>query len=253
MSSDAERGGQFRFMDCNCRVGDFEAVEESYFTDLDGLLAEMDYLGIAQALVMHTWASRWSPRLGNEKLDETIADEDNLYPCYVALPSATDELAEPGEFATHVREQNGAVRLFPADHQWDLADWCADSLLAALDAEAVTTLIDIGQTNWSQVAAVLERYTKLPLIIMATSYRINRHIYPLFEKYDNLYLESHTYQTPWGIEDISRRFGADRLIFGTSLPEMEGGAAIGQVLYADLSAEDKAKIAGGNLRRLLGI
>ena len=124
---------------------------------------------------------------------------------------------------------------------------------AALDAEAVPALIDIGQTNWSQVAAVLERYTKLPLVIMATSYRINRHIYPLFEKYDNLYLESHTYQIPWGIEDVSKRFGADRLIFGTSLPEMEGGAAIGQVLYADLSDEDKAKIAGGNLRRLLSI
>ncbi len=253
MSSEAGGGRAIQFMDCNCRVGDFEAMEESHFTDLGGLLAEMEYLGIVQALVMHSWASRWSPRLGNAKLDELIADQANLYPCYVGLPGATEELAEPAEFAAHVRAQNGAVRLFPANHQWDFADWCADSLLAALEAAAVPALIEIGQTNWSQVAAVLERYNGLPLIIMETSYRINRHIYPLFEKYDNLYLETHTYQTPWGLEDVSKRFGADRLIFGTSLPDMEGGAAIGQVLYADLSEADKAKIAGGNLRHLLNL
>jgi predicted TIM-barrel fold metal-dependent hydrolase len=244
---------QLQFMDCNCRIGAFEAKEEPHFTDLDGLLAEMTYLGVADALVMHSWASRWSPREGNRKLEELISGRENLRPCYVALPAATGELAEPTEFAAQVRGRKGAVRLCPRDHQWDFTPWCAGSLLEALDARRVPVLIDIGQTSWDQVAVVLERYRQLPVIILNTSYRVDRHIYPLFQAYPNLYLETYTYKMTWGIEDISSRFGADRLIFGTGLPETDGGGALAQVLYADLSDDEKAKIAGGNLRRLLGL
>jgi len=240
-------------MDCNCRIGTFEHMEEPHFTDVDGLLAEMEFIGISQALVMHSWASHWSPRLGNAKLDELIGDRDNLYPCYVALPSATGELAPPAEFAAEVRARRGAVRLFPAEHQWDFTPWCAGELLDALAARSVPALIDMGQTNWNQIAAVLEQYRELPLIILGTSYRINRHIYPLFKKYENLYLEVNTHVMTWSLEDISERFGAERLIFGTGLPETEAGGALAQVRYNKLSDADKARIAGGNLRSLLGM
>lgn len=253
MSSEADSGVQTRLMDCNCRIGTFEKMEPPHFTDLDGLLAEMDYLGIAEALVMHSWASCWAPRLGNEKIDELLAGHDNLYPCYVGLPGATGELPPPGEFAAHVREQHGAVRLFPASQAWNFTHWGAGDLLEALDARAVPTLIDMQQTNWDQIADVVARYEQLPLIVLGTSYRIIRNIYPLFEQYDNLYLESNTFQTVWGIEDVCERFGAERLIFGTGLPEMEGGGALAQLTYNGLTDAQTALIAGDNLRNLLGI
>ena len=253
MGSAPECGARLRFMDCNCRIGTFEAREEAHFTDICSLLTEMEYLGIAEALVMHSWASRWSPRDGNCKLDEMIAGRENLRPCYVGLPAATDELDPPAEFAAQVRSRNGAVRLFPRDHQWEFTPWCAGSLLQALAAEHVPVLIDIGQTSWDQVATVLERYPQLPLLLLNTSYRIDRRIYPLFEAHEKLYLVTHSYQMTWGIEDISCRFGAERLIFGTGLPESDGGGPLAQVLYADLSDDEKALIAGGNLRRLLGL
>jgi hypothetical protein len=253
MSSETHSGAQFRVMDCNCRIGTFEKVEPPYFTDLAGLLTEMDYLGIQQALVMHSWASSWAPRLGNEKIDELLAGHENLYPCYVGLPGATDELPPPAEFAAHVREQHGAVRLFPVNHQWDFTQWGAGDLLEALDARAVPVLIDMQQTNWNQIAEVLARYQQLPVIVLGTSYRITRHIYPLFAKHANLYLESNTFQITWGIEDVCERFGADRLIFGTGLPENEGGGALAQITYNGLTDADTARIAGDNLRSLLGI
>jgi len=100
---------------------------------------------------------------------------------------------------------------------------------------------------------ILEKYSELQLLILDTSYRINRNVYPLLEKYDHLYVETHTYQTAWGIEEMCRRFGSDPLIFGTALPEIEGGCAIAQVMYAELADQDKQKIGGDNLRRLLNI
>ena len=251
-ASECSTGG-VRFMDCNCRIGTFEAMEPAQFTDLESLLSEMQYVGIAEAVVMHTWSSRWSPRKGNEKIDELISGHDNLYPCYVGLPGATEEIEPPAAFADRAKANRGVVRLFPVEHQWDFAEWCAGDLLSALADRAVPVMIDIKQTSWSEVAAVIARYDQLPVIILDTSYRIDRHIYPLFAQHQNLYLETHTYQIPWGIEDVCRRFGADRLIFGTDLPEISAGGAIAQVMYADISEDEKRQMAGGTLRRLLGI
>lgn len=252
MSNSAD-GTLIRFMDCHCQIGSFEGMEESHFTTVEDLLAEMEYLGISEALVTHRWASRWSPHLGNEKLDETIAPHPNLYPCYVALPPATGEIAPPAEFARAVKANHGAVRVCPNDHQWRLTDWCAGELLEALEAENIPVLVAMQQASFDDIAGTLERYGGLHIIVMDTSYRINRTIYPLFARYPNLHLEIHSYQIPWGIEDVVRRFGAERLVFGTALPESDGGGPISQVVYSPLPDEQKALIAGGNLRRMLGI
>jgi hypothetical protein len=252
MSSSAG-GDPIRFMDCHCHVGSFEGMEEPHFTEVEDLLAEMKHLGISDALVTHRWASRWSPRLGNEKLEEIIAPYANLYPCYVALPPTTGEIAPPAEFARAVRANHGAVRVCPSDHQWRLTDWCAGELLDALEAESIPVLVAMQQTSWDDIAGTLERHAGLSIIVLDTSYRINRSIYPLFARYPTLRLEIHSYQIPWGIEDVTERFGPERLVFGTGLPESDGGGPISQVMYSRLPGEQKALIAGGNLRRMLGI
>ena len=76
-------------------------------------------------------------------------------------------------------------------------------------------------------------------------------MYPLFEKYKGLRIEAATYQVNFGIEEICRRFGAHRLLFGTGLPFTEAGPSIAQITYADVSDDDKRRIAGDNLRELL--
>lgn len=245
--------GRLRYMDCNCQLGPFEEMEPPYFTEIDSLVAEMEYLGIESALVMHTWASRWSPARGNEKIDEMLADYDHLYPCYVGLPSATHELPDPGEFAENVRANHGAVRLFPSDHQFRLTPWCIGGLLAALEGESVPLMIDIKQTNWDEIAGILASFPDLPVVILDLYYRMNRYMYPLLEDHPNLHIETHTYQIPFGIEDVTRRFGPERLLFGTNLPVNEGGGALAQIAYSKLSDEHKQMVAGNNLRRLLGI
>lgn len=242
-----------RFMDCNCRIGTFESMEPVHFTDVSGLLAEMEYIGISEALVMHQWSAHWAPQKGNEKVDELIAPYDNLFPCYTAVPSTTDEMEAPVVLADRAKANRGAVRLFPVDNFWTFEPWACDELMRALEARAVPVLIDMGQTNWSQIATMLQTYDQLPMIVLDTSYRVNRNMYPLLDKYPNLHIETHTYQIPWGIEDVCRRFGTERLIFGTGLPQSETGGAIAQVVYSDLGEDAKRQIAGGTLRRLLGI
>jgi predicted TIM-barrel fold metal-dependent hydrolase len=52
------------------------------------------------------------------------------------------------------------------------------------------------------------------------------------------------------VEFYASSVGAERLLFGTGLPDAEAGAAIGQFLYADLTGEEREWIGAGNFRRL---
>lgn len=118
-------------------------------------------------------------------------------------------------------------------------------------ANGIPLFLDMDQTNWEEVATILQRRSNLNLVLLRTSYRIDRVIYPLFERYENLRIEAATYQVNYGIEEVCRRFGARRLLFGTGLPVTEAGPSIAQIAYAEISDEDKALIAGGNLWELL--
>jgi hypothetical protein len=47
-------------------------------------------------------------------------------------------------------------------------------------------------------------------------------------------------------------FGAERMIFDTGLPTGSATAAVSLICYAEISEEEKALIASGNLERMLG-
>lgn len=246
-------GGKIKFFDCNMRVGRAGVIRPEQVLDAPGLINEMDYAGITSALVYHAWSLEWDPGGGNAKLAEEIGHCGQFYPCCVALPHVTEEISSPAAFAADLQRRHGAARLYPQAHSWSLSEWCAGRLLEALEEFQIPALIEMAQVNWNELAMVLQDHPRLPVILLATSYRINRNIYALFDKFDNLYLETATFQVMRGIEDVSRRFGPGRLVFGTGLPLLDGGGPIAQVVYAELSDEHKRMIAGGTLAGLLGL
>lgn len=253
MNKGKQVNGRPRFFDVNARIGRAGAVRPEHILEPRRLLEEMDYCGIERALVFHAWAREWDAPSGNRKLLEEIAGFQRLHPCYCLLPHATAEMPPPEVVAADLKARQGAARLYPKDHQYVLSDWCAGRLLSALEEAGVPVLLEMGQTNWEEIASVLKAHPRLPVILLGTSYRIDRYIYPLWCQYDNLYLEIATYQVMRGLEEVSRRFGAERLVFGTGLPLLDAGGPIAQVMYAELSDRQKALIAGGTLARLLGV
>ena len=52
------------------------------------------------------------------------------------------------------------------------------------------------------------------------------------------------------VEYATREFGAHRLIFGSFLPVNDPLVAMGMILDAEIAEEQKALMAGENLRRL---
>ncbi len=243
-----------KFLDCNCQVGRYSAPqpEAVKLTEPAGLVEELNYNGISGALVYHALAKELSPSVGNSRLLREIVGQP-LYPCWAVMPHYTGEMAEPRKLVdTMISRGVRAARLFPATQQFKLSEWCCGELFAELERRKVPVFVELDQTGgWDEIAGILAAHPKLRLTVLRPNYRNDRYLYPLFERYPHFSIEISFYQVTSGIQTVCRRFGAERLLFGTGLPWYNAGVPISMVTYAEISDEEKQLIAGGNLRRLM--
>jgi predicted TIM-barrel fold metal-dependent hydrolase len=241
------------FFDCNCMIGRFGQPLPGQFHTADDLERELDRCGIARALVFHALAKELDPAQGNEALTRDLAGRRRLVPCWVAMPAHTGEMPHPDELCGRMAQAGvRAARLFPQMHSYSLSEWSSGELLAALEARRIPVFIDHDQTNWDEVERICGAHPGLPLVLLRPNYRVHRWLYPLLERHANLHIEIGIYVAHNAIADCARRFGAQRMLYGSALPHYTPGGPIANIMYSDISESEKALIAGGNLRRLLG-
>ena len=240
------------FFDCNCTLGRRTAPRpESNLSDAQ-ILEELERAGIEAALVQHACGKEYDARAGNERLVEACQGYRHLVPCFAVLPEGCGDFPAGDALLEYLRAGGaGAVALYPHAHSYGLGEsWCG-TLLGTLEEAEVPVLIELEQTSWPELDGVLREHPKLQPIVLRTGYRINRWAYPMLARYPGLRIESGFYEAHDGIEEVARRFGADRLVFGTGLPVHDPGGAISPVLYAGVPEADRRRIAGETLRGLL--
>jgi hypothetical protein len=238
------------FFDCNVAIGRGAKRELS----AESLRKQMLRYGIQDALVYHILAREYQPAAGNEQLIRELDGCQDLHPCWVVLPHHTGEFPSPDVLLQRMSQNHvRSVRLFPSqgDHYYSLEDWNCGDLFTALEQARVPTLIDFDQTDWSTIHHVGTRYPRLPLIVLRCHYRVDRNLYPLLEQCPELRIEISWYEQFRAVEVTARRFGAERLLFGSAMPEREAGGIIAGIEEANLSESEKRLIAGDNMRRLL--
>jgi predicted TIM-barrel fold metal-dependent hydrolase len=233
--------------------------------DAPSLLAEMDRLGVARALVYHTLAAAHAPDDGNARLMEAIAGQPRLEPCWVLLPG--EGSARPGAEAPLCDAMGGqgvrAVRIYPRDHGYPLAEWMAGPLLAALgdrsylvslDLDQVlfpSAVYDLNQSTWRDVVWLCQTYPGLSVLLTRVGYRSLRALLPLLRACPNLHLDTSYFATHLGVEEVAAQVGAGRLLFASGQPYVDGGGAIARLRYAELTDGQATQIASANLERLL--
>ena len=243
-----------RFFDANCMLGCVIAPRPGFPSTVAELLAVMDYFGIAEALVYHSLSKEYHPAHGNSLLLEEIAGSPRLHAMWVVMPSTTGELPDEEELVAQMLAHNvRAARVFPSvsQHNFSLRPWSAGRLLAALASRSIPLFVEHEEIDWNTVHDICEAHPRLPLVLTSVNYRANRFLFPLCQRFPQIHVDLSWYFGHRGIEDLVGRFGAERLLFGTRLPYFTPGAAVDMLSYARISAADKQRIAGDNLRALL--
>ena len=150
-----------------------------------------------------------------------------------------------------------AVRLFPIFHNFSMEEWSIGPLLKELEKNNILAIVYCPA---DKLYDICKKHKELNIVGLAPL----RELYPLLEKFDNLHASLEYYPDNNLVEDICRRFGAHRLVFGTRhihpydthsniSANWVSGTTKTMVEYADITDEEKQMIASGNLKKLLGI
>jgi|GEM_PF-1163192 len=255
------------FFDINGLIGQPQFQPDSGFysgyTDVEKLISEMSYFGIDYALTSHWRSIQYHPLVGNNSLIKEIKGNKRIFPCWYIMPSHTSEILSPNDLAGDLKS-NGvrAVRLLLDKHNVCIEDWAIDSLFGILEKNNILTIIkhpSLGVPVGGESHYYMERLhsicSKFPRLNVVSGGRL-REYYPLLKKFKNLYISLEWEPHPNMVEDICKRFGAERILFGTPHSEIAKGISgmpMMMITVADISDKDKELIAGKNLMRLLGL
>ncbi len=217
------------------------------------LLSEMDFAGIDEAFVYHQGMVENDPSYGNALiLDEVKKAPKRLHGTFAILPPITEEEYLPENLFPKMRANNiKALRTYPHKNRYFLDRVTMGELLDAM-VEYKIPLYLSPQDGWEYIFNTLKEFPKLTVIL--TNYGLwgsDRFFFPLIRAYENVYIDTSDYQVINGINEFNRKFGVDRLLFGSNFPRDTFGGPITALLGSDLSIEDVEKIASGNITRLM--
>lgn len=249
--------------DAHCVVGRHLKLKGEGLHTMDDLLSEMDHYGISEALVLDSLSKENFPWDGNQRILQVTEKQPRLHRAWSIVPTWTEETKQTtAQFYDAMVEHNvKAVYLFPNQYLFNLSDWCIDELLAPLAHHKVPVFINPTEANgrggsdstdWDGVVALCKRWPNLPVII--SEYRIRRSqrlLYKALDACPNLHLELSALWLHRGIEFITEKWGARRLLFGSGWPKFGQHMTLVNLTTAQISDEDKRGVAGDNLRKLL--
>lgn len=245
-------------LDSFCGVGTWATKDRILPSKPEEILQLMDHFGVAQALVYHNMLKflGWAPE-ANQQLADLCRAEPRFIPAFtmglhphntgMKVEDYLRTMSVAGAKALWLRIPFTPYRQAQSFQTWLVGDWlqaCSEKRIPALyhaDGE------DPGLFN-----TICSEFPDLRLILTGLPYVGDSYIYPLLRRHRNLRVcMGHMYIPSGNPQRFISHFGADRLIFGSGLPEFSPGGLITHVQYADIDDADKAKILGGNLAEWL--
>ena len=243
------------YFDAHACIGQRPQKHKRTRWSTEHLLEDMQLAELSGALISHALAHSFDPIYGNDRLIQEIGKApDRLFPVWCILPlGSVDFYSTEREMLGAMEEADvRAVRLVRGNYS--LHEAVMGDTFAALEEAQILTLLSMGWAGEDPFAffhELLDRHPRLPVLMTDHVWSQQRHVHRLMQLHENLHIEFSAYQINRGIESYAAEFGDERLVFGTGGTEKSPGAARTYIDYAQLSAESKERIAGGNLRRLL--
>lgn len=215
------------------------------------LLRTLEEHGIASALTLSTHGIFADFASGN---DETIAI------CERARKRLTPVgTVDPRRFVGTIEEirkrrEQGvkAWRLFPELQDWSLESRAVEGILKTLKDNGALLLIDASRPGDPTRVAARTAQFELPTILLGVGGRLMGELLALLGEAKHLVVETRRLADPEIIVALARRFGPDRLVFGSASPLQYFSSARLALENAPLKDAERAQILGGNLQRLLG-
>jgi predicted TIM-barrel fold metal-dependent hydrolase len=239
-------------IDAHAHYGPYQAIYFPGGGRSDAMLKAMDRAGV-QIAVLSGHTALVDPGRGNAEIAEVVATHPGRFRGHVVVnPNYPDHAARALD-AFDEWQQRGFVgfKLHPGMHEYSLTGPRYASVLAYANERRVPVLSHTwgadGTCGTEQVREVVRRYPDLPFVAGHACYGDWDNAIGLAAAHDNLYLElTAAYAVNGVIERMVDGAGAQKVLFGDDLPWFDPNYAIGCVLFARISDDDRRAILHGN-------
>lgn len=248
----------WRYFDCDVMIGTSQIPIPDEAPDASALLKQMDRYGIDKALIYY--------RDGlNGRGAGEAAKSDRLELCWVLslvlsgpkdhLEDQVDRMMESGAKAARFLTSDG-----PSDPPLIIKPFLLGKLFEKLQQHRAPLLIEgaplyrqegMARYGLEDIDAICSEFPDVPIILLRTHRSLETQLVLMMRKHRNIYY-SHTLTTLYGqLEQSVEKMGVDRVLYGSQMPYADPSLPIGMLNYADLTPDQKSRIAGGNLQTLL--
>ncbi len=245
---------KLRFFDANLYVGRHTKTVYKPAATAEELIKEMDKQYMEKALIWHIAQYNLSPAEGNTMLSKAIKNEPRLYGCWTILPPQTGEVITKNFFRDMKENRIAALRAFPDTHRFLLNRTVFGAFLDEVSERKIPLLLSMEKgCSWEGVYTLLEQYPAIICILCDIGvWGTNRYTWPLLENHKNAYLETSLLALEHEqVEATVKKYGAERIVFGSGFPERYPESSICEVLHCNLPDSDKEKISHRNLEAII--
>lgn len=220
-------------------------------SDPDGLVAELDHLGIDACAVTTTAELFGDPADPAARAAAWPAAGSRHLSVPVVLPAVAGA-GWPATVEDLLAVAPPLVRVCPVRHRFDPLGPVAAAWWRELAAAGIPVAVDVSECGLALVAGLAAAHPQLRLLLLSPGYRELRRLAELLQAYPHTYLETGTIVAAGGLEWLAARSGAQRLVFGTGAPQWDDAGARFLLDHLELPEPEVAMIAAGSARALLG-
>lgn len=224
---------------------------------LEHLLADMDFCGIAGALVRHRQMNVYDAmHVNNRLIRELQPHRDRLFPAWAVQPHQAGDFPEPCELRKRMAHENvRAVFMQPGLQRYPIHEDVLGPLAETLNQDRIlilTTLPELGN-SYAEAVRFCRLFDQCPVLIGEATWSQWRMVVAIMDACPNALIEFHFFQANRAVEFFAERYGVERLLFGSGLLKHSAGAARGFIDWPLLSDDQIERFAGENLQGLLGV
>jgi len=227
-----------KFFDCNVSLGCMKKIEE-----IDEYMQEyhVDYCGLRSL-----YSETYHPVDGNNDLNSLCFQYSNIRPVFTAITTSGDDFPKEEDFLTFVKKSKGiGIYFSPYDDSLirSMCIWSMKKYYEVLSECKIPLFIKSEKISLHVIYDILQSFPDLKIVLLDIHYSLARELFALMEAVKNLYLETSGLKGYKMISKISNKYGANRMVFGSRFPVFEPGTSIADIIYSDISEEEKQIIA----------
>ena len=228
------------------------------WNDSDGMVVAMDYLGIDKVCVSAHLSIGPDAPAGNDVVAQAIRRHPGRFVGYATVnPNYPEEVAL--ELARCFTELSmTAIKLHASCHNYPTDGPNYAPVWDYASKRGCPVLIHVRDwSNFDNMDKLADEHKDVNFLLAHAGnaiYQDIERVIKLAAGRPNIYLDLTGSALHFGIlEYFVETVGAERVIYGSDIPFIDAAPQLGRVVYAKIREDDKRKVLGLNIARLLGI